>query len=127
MVRIRFSRVGGKGQPSYRLVAIDRENPRNGRALEILGFYNPRTQPATLRVKEDRLYDWMSKGAQPSESAAKVLDRAGVLGRFARYKSGEALETLLAEAEAAQSANIVNPKTRRETPAKAKKEKKAAE
>ncbi len=119
MVRIRLSRVGGKGQPSYRVVAIDRESPRNGRPLEILGFYNPRTQPATLKVKEDRVYDWMSKGAQPSESVVQLFETAGLMKRFARFKTGEAVETLLAEAEAALP--VINPKTTRETPAKAKK------
>ena len=119
MVRIRLSRVGGKGQPSYRVIAIDRESPRDGRALEILGSYNPRTQPSTLKVKEDRVYDWMSKGAQPSESVAQLFQTSGLMKRFARFKAGEAVETLLAEAEAAQP--IINPKTSRETPAKAKK------
>jgi small subunit ribosomal protein S16 len=119
MVRIRLSRVGGKGQPSYRVIVIDRESPRDGRAMEILGFYNPRTQPATLQVKEDRVYDWMSRGAQPSDSVNQLFQTSGLLSRFARFKAGEPLETLLAEAEAAQP--IIDPKTRRETPAKAKK------
>jgi small subunit ribosomal protein S16 len=127
MVRIRLSRVGGRGQASYRLVAIDRESPRDGRSLEILGFYNPRTQPATFKVKEDRIYDWMSKGAQPSESVTKLFESAGVLTRFARYKAGETVEALVAEAEAAQAGQVINPKTRRETPAKAKKAKEAKE
>ena len=119
MVRIRLSRVGGKGQPSYRVIVIDRENPRDGRALEILGSYNPRTQPATLKVKEDRVYDWMSKGAQPSESVIQLFETAGLMKRFARFKAGEAVETLLAEAEAARP--IINPKTSRDTPVKTKK------
>ncbi len=55
MVRIRFRRMGLRGQPSYRIVAADKELPRDGRFLEILGFYNPRTDPATLDVKEDRV------------------------------------------------------------------------
>jgi small subunit ribosomal protein S16 len=119
MVRIRLSRVGGKKQPSYRVIVIDREAPRDGRALEILGFYNPRTQPATFKVKEDRIYDWMSRGAQPSDSVAQLFETAGVAKRFARFKAGEAAETLLAEAEAAQP--VINPKTSRQAPAKVKK------
>ena len=55
MVRIRFRRIGLKGQPSYRIVAADKEAPRDGRFLEILGFYNPRTQPSTVNLKEDRV------------------------------------------------------------------------
>ena len=109
MVRIRLRRVGAKRQPSYRIVAADRESPRDGSFLEILGFYNPRTDPATLEFQEDRIYDWMSKGAQPSESVVKLFKTAGVLDRYARYKAGEPLETLLAEA--AQNKVAVNPKT----------------
>jgi small subunit ribosomal protein S16 len=63
MVRIRLRRTGSRGQPSYRIIVADKESPRDGRFLEILGDYNPRTEPATMNVKEDRVYDWMSKGA----------------------------------------------------------------
>jgi small subunit ribosomal protein S16 len=111
MVRIRLRRVGGKGQPSYRIVAADKESPRDGRFLEILGFYNPRTEPSTISVKEDRVYEWMSNGAQPSESVLKIFKSAGVLDRYERYKQGEAVEALVAEAEAAAAARNINPKT----------------
>jgi small subunit ribosomal protein S16 len=113
MVRLRLRRVGGKGQPSYRIVATDKEAPRDGRFLEILGFYNPRTQPATIELVEDRIYDWISKGAQPSESAAQVFKAAGLTARYERFKKGEALETLLAEAKAGDVARNINPKTER--------------
>ncbi len=114
MVRIRLRRVGAKMQPSYRIIAADKESPRDGRFLEILGFYNPRTEPATIQLKEDRIYDWMDKGAQPSESAERVLRSAGALDRYARHKQGEAMETLLAEAAAAETARNIDPKTSRE-------------
>ena len=65
MVRIRLRRTGMRHQPSYRVVAADKESPRDGKFLETLGYYNPRTEPFTFRVKEDRVYDWLSKGAQP--------------------------------------------------------------
>jgi small subunit ribosomal protein S16 len=113
MVRIRLRRIGAKKQPSYRLVAAEKEAPRDGAYLEILGFYNPRTQPATLSLKEDRIYDWMSKGAQPSESVAKLFKTAGVDERFARFKTGEALDVLLKEAEIAESKRNINPRTRK--------------
>jgi small subunit ribosomal protein S16 len=64
MVRIRLRRTGLKGQPSYRIIVADKESPRDGRFLENIGFYNPRTEPFTINVQEDRVYDWMSKGAQ---------------------------------------------------------------
>lgn len=119
MVRIRLRRVGSTKQPSYRLVAADREHPRDGRFLEILGFYNPRTQPATIELHEDRIYDWMSKGAQPSESVVKLFKTAGLLDRFARFKAGEAVETLMAEAAAAQQQRQpTSPRTRDVSPAK---------
>ena len=113
MVRIRLRRTGLRGQPSYRIVVADKESPRDGRFLEILGHYNPRTEPATLEFQEERVYAWMSKGAQPSESVAQLFKSAGVLDRFARYKAGEKIETLLAEAEKAKAGRVVNPKTRR--------------
>jgi small subunit ribosomal protein S16 len=113
MVRIRLRRVGGKGQPSYRIVAAEKEAPRDGRFLEILGFYNPRTEPATIQLHEDRIYDWMSKGAQPSESVMMVFKSAGFVDRFERYKKGEAVDVLLAEAKSAEVVRNINPKTQR--------------
>ena len=113
MVRIRLRRVGLKHQPSYRIVAADKESPRDGRFLEILGYYNPRTEPSTIEVKEDRLYDWMSKGAQPSESVEKLLNQVGAMDRYSRFKSGEAVETLLDEAKTVYETRNVNPKTTR--------------
>ena len=112
MVRIRLRRTGLRGQPSYRIVVADKESPRDGRFLEILGDYNPRTEPATMNVKEDRVYDWMSKGAQPSESVTQLFKTAGVFDRFERFKTGEKVETLLEEAEKVRAAGVVNPKTR---------------
>ena len=111
MVRIRLRRVGGKHQPSYRIVVTDKESPRDGRFIEILGAYNPRTNPATIQLEEGKIYDWMSKGAQPTESVAKVFKSAGLLDRYERYKKGEALEILLVEAQSAESARNINPKT----------------
>ena len=102
MVRIRLRRIGLKGQPTYRIVAADKESPRDGRFLEILGFYNPRTDPATIHVKEDRAYHWMKNGALPTESVAQVFKSAGILDRFERFKKGEAVETLVTEAEEAE-------------------------
>jgi small subunit ribosomal protein S16 len=111
MVRIRLRRIGAKGQPSYRLVAADKESPRDGRFLEILGFYNPRTHPSTIQLKEDRIYEWMSKGAQPSDSVEQVLRSAGYFERYERFKKGEAVEVLLAEAQEAENARNISSKT----------------
>ncbi len=111
MVRLRLRRVGSKFQPSYRIVAADSESPRDGRFLEILGHYNPRTEPSTIELDEARIYDWMSKGAQPSESVVQVFKSVGLMDRFARFKAGESLETLVAEAKAAAAARPVNVRT----------------
>lgn len=113
MVRIRLRRIGAKGQPSYRIVAADKESPRDGRFLESLGFYNPRTDPATIQLKEARLYEWLKNGAQPSESAEQVLKSAGFYPRYERFKQGEAVETLLQEAAAAENTRRPSVKTGR--------------
>jgi len=111
MVRIRLRRIGLKGQPTYRVVAADKESPRDGRFLEIIGVYNPRTQPATIHLKEDRVYHWMKNGALPSESVAQVFKSAGVLDRWERFKNGESVETLMKEAEEAETKRAAGNKT----------------
>jgi len=113
MVRIRLRRIGLKGQPTYRVVAADKESPRDGRFLEILGFYNPRTQPATVHLKEDRVYHWMKNGALPTESVAAVFKAIGTLGRWERFKTGESMETLMKEAEEAEVKRGASNKTGR--------------
>ncbi|MEO6058631.1 MAG: 30S ribosomal protein S16 [Candidatus Limnocylindria bacterium] len=75
-VRIRLSRVGATKRPSYRVVAIDSRRPRDGRALEILGFYDPLTEPATVRIDTARYADWVSRGARPSDTVAKLIKLA---------------------------------------------------
>jgi len=112
MVRIRLIRTGGKKQPSYRIVAMDKENPRDGRFLENLGHYNPRTEPFTFSVHEDRVYDWMRKGAQPTDTVKQLFQTAGVLERYERLKAGEDIAKLLEEASAAEAKRNTNAKTR---------------
>ena len=114
MVRIRLRRIGLRGQPTYRVVAADKEAPRDGRFLEILGVYNPRTNPATIRLKEDRIYQWMKNGAQPSESVEKIFKTAGLLDRFERFKKGESVEALVKEAADAETKRAAPLKTRRD-------------
>ena len=109
MVRIRLRRVGSRHQPSYRIVVADEESPRDGRFLEIVGHYNPRTVPASIDVEEARIFYWLGQGAQPSESARRVLTSSGSWARWERRKSGESLESLLAEAKA--SAVPADPRT----------------
>lgn len=111
MVRIRLRRIGLKGQPSYRIVAADKESPRDGRFLEILGFYNPRTEPFTFQVNEERVYHWLKNGAQPTESVQQLFDSVGLTKRFARVKAGEPVAEVLKEAEAYYASRKVDVKT----------------
>jgi small subunit ribosomal protein S16 len=78
MVKLRLTRVGKKKQPSYRLVAAPSRSPRDGRFIEILGHYNPLTDPPTVVFKEERILHWLKEGAQPTESVQKLLIRANI-------------------------------------------------
>lgn len=73
MVKIRLMRAGSKKRPFYRIVAADSRSPRDGKFLEILGYYDPRKKPHTLEVNTDRVQDWISKGAQTSERVGKLI------------------------------------------------------
>ncbi|MEN8171322.1 MAG: 30S ribosomal protein S16 [Chloroflexota bacterium] len=114
MVRIRLRRVGAKKQPSYRVVAADKESPRDGRFLENLGIYNPRTEPSTIQFEEARVYYWLSVGAQPSDSVSKLFKQVGLTERYERFKAGEDVAVLEAEAAAVLEARNVDPRTRRD-------------
>ena len=89
MVKIRFRRVGKKKQPSYRIVVADSRDPRDGRFIETIGHYNPRTEPPTIVVKEDKVAAWMKEGAQPSESVRKVLASVGILPKIEYTQKAE--------------------------------------
>jgi small subunit ribosomal protein S16 len=97
MVRIRLRRVGAKKQPSYRVVVADSESPRDGRFIENIGFYNPRTDPPTVEIKAERALHWLQHGAQPSDPVARMLRNLGIMDKFTRLKAGADMETLLAE------------------------------
>ena len=79
-VRMRLTRVGSKKNPIYRVVVADARSPRDGRFIEIVGRYNPQTDPSTIQFDEDKVKDWLSKGAQPSDAVARLLKAAGVGG-----------------------------------------------
>jgi small subunit ribosomal protein S16 len=72
-VKLRLTRVGSKKNPVYRIVAADSRSPRDGKFLEIVGRYNPQTDPSTIELDEDKIRDWLSKGAQPSGTVARLL------------------------------------------------------
>lgn len=87
MIKIRLSRVGARNQPSYRIVVADARSPRDGRFIEIIGNYNPRTEPPTVSIREDRALYWLGQGAQPTEPVARMLKNAGILDKFTSMKA----------------------------------------
>lgn len=78
-VRIRLTRVGATKQPSYRLVVADSRGARDGRSIETIGHYNPRTEPIELSIDAEAAKKWLAQGAQPSQTVARLLGSAGIL------------------------------------------------
>jgi small subunit ribosomal protein S16 len=97
MLRIRLSRTGAKKQPSFRIVVTDIEAKRDGRIVERIGHYNPRTDPIEYRIDEDRALYWLSVGAQPTDPVRRLLVKQGTIDRLSRLRKGEAREDLVAE------------------------------
>ena len=77
-VKIRLARVGSKKNPIYRVVVADARSPRDGRFIEIVGRYNPQTEPSTIELDAGKIRDWISKGAQPTNSVQRLLKAKGV-------------------------------------------------
>ena len=77
-VRMRLTRVGSKKNPIYRVVVADQRSPRDGRFIEIVGRYNPQTDPSTIELDEAKIKDWLGKGAQPSDAVAKLIKASGI-------------------------------------------------
>ena len=75
MLMIRLSRMGARKQPYYRVVVIEKERARNGRPVEVVGTYNPRTSPASIELKRERIDYWVSKGAKMSDRVSKIVSR----------------------------------------------------
>ena len=96
MVRIRLRRMGFRNNPSYRVVVADARAPRDGRFIETLGHYNPKSQPKVLEIKGDRARYWISVGAQPSETVVRLLKNKGILdeqGKLTEAATTEATTT----------------------------------
>ena len=77
-VKLRLTRVGSKKNPIYRVVAADSRSPRDGKFIEILGRYNPQSEPSLIELDEGKVKDWLGKGAQPTEAVAKLLKIQGI-------------------------------------------------
>jgi small subunit ribosomal protein S16 len=77
-VRLRLTRIGGKKDPVWRIVATDQRSPRDGRVIEILGHYNAQTDPSTVKVDEEKVRGWLQRGAQPTDTVRKLLRTQGI-------------------------------------------------
>ncbi len=98
MVKIRLRRTGAKKQPHYRVVVADAKSPRDGRFIEVIGHYNPRTDPPTVEIDAERALYWLSVGAQPSEAVRQMLDKMGVMAQVPVVRKGEAsIEEIMAQ------------------------------
>ena len=81
-VKLRLMRMGKKKQPTYRVVAADSRSPRDGRFIEIVGTYDPRAEPSVVKIDNDKAVAWLKKGAQPTETVAKLLKISGAIDVF---------------------------------------------
>jgi len=88
-VKLRLTRIGKTKQPQYRIVATDSRSPRDGRFIEILGHYNPRQEPSTLTVNNEKTVKWLLEGAQPTERVKKLLEISGAWGEFASARAAK--------------------------------------
>lgn len=88
-VRIRLKRMGAKRQPFYRLVVADARSPRDGRFIAEVGYYDPTANPTVIKVEEDKVLEWLGKGAQPSETVKALLAKAGVMRKFQELRQGQ--------------------------------------
>jgi small subunit ribosomal protein S16 len=111
MVKIRLRRVGSRNQASYRVVVADKESPRDGKFIEIVGHYNPRTDPSTVVFKDDRIFYWLSVGAQPTEAVEGLFKQTMLTERYERFKAGEDVEALVKEAEEIYKTRVTDLRT----------------
>jgi len=86
MIKIRLRRVGSKKKPSYRLVVADVRAPRDGVFINIIGYYNPLTDPETVVIDEEKALNWLGQGAQPTATAARLLSKVGIMEKFKTIK-----------------------------------------
>ena len=85
-VKIRLNRMGAKKNPFYRIVVADSRAPRDGRFIEVLGNYDPSQNPAVVNVDEEKVLDWMGKGAPPTDTVKNLFSKKGLMAKFAEAK-----------------------------------------
>ena len=88
-VKIRLNRMGAKKNPFYRIVVADSRAPRDGRFIEVLGNYDPSQNPAVVNVDEEKVLDWMGKGAQPTDTVKNLFSKKGLMAKFAEAKNAK--------------------------------------
>ena len=88
-VKLRLKRMGAKQRPFYRIVAADSRSPRDGRFLETVGTYNPITNPAEVKIDEEKAMHWLNNGAIPTETVRNLLSKEGIMKKFADAKNGK--------------------------------------
>ena len=84
--KIRLKRMGAKKYPFYRVVVADARSPRDGRFIEEIGYYDPMTNPATIKIDEEKALKWLSNGAKPSDTAKSLLKKQGIMAKFAESR-----------------------------------------
>ena len=120
-VKIRLKKMGSKKRPFFRFVAADVRSPRDGRFIEILGYYNPMTDPPDVKLDDDKIYKWLDAGAEPTETVGQLLRKAGLLERWQLLKQGVKISELDAVIEERRSKQP-SPKSPEERKAEKKKE-----
>lgn len=93
MVRIRLHRMGKRKRPFYRVVVADSRSPRDGKLIESIGYYDPLTDPANVKIDEEKALRWLGYGAQPSDTVRRLLEKLGILGKFEQGRASSAKQS----------------------------------
>ena len=124
-VKLRLRRMGKKRQPIYKLVAADSRSPRDGKFIEAIGLYNPKTDPATIDIKESRALYWLGVGAQPTLTVRNLLSSQGIILKKELTKKGLKEEEVVAKVEEFKTMKATNLAAKMKKKADKKKSKKA--
>ncbi len=111
-VKIRLSRFGAKKQPTYRVVVMEERSKRDGRLVEKIGQYNPRTEPPTVVLNEERVRYWLGVGARPTDALGPVLKRAGITDKYVKMHTARKSKATLAEEAKAAEAKAAEAKAK---------------
>ena len=115
-VKLRLARIGAKKQPSYRIIVADSRSKRDGRLVERLGHYDPRTDPSTVVINEERTKYWLSVGATPTDALGPILKQAGISDKYVRQRAARKSKAAMAEEAAAKAAAPKEPAAPTATP-----------